>query len=111
MTVSDKYALYREGVKLKDEKKYEEALAKLDASLAVDPNLVVAFHARVQCLTELGRHPEAIEMAQKIVVAEPDDYFAYIALTRAFQRAGMIPQAEMAMMQGNEAKMRAAMRR
>lgn len=98
--------LYREGVKLKDAKDFEPAIVKLKESIAIDDHFAVAYHALAQCLTELARHPEAIEAAQKCIALEPDDYFSYIALSRAYQRAGLIPEAEMAMMQGQQAQMR-----
>jgi tetratricopeptide (TPR) repeat protein len=102
-----KIEVYREGVKLKDAKDYEGAIAKLNEARAMDEKFSMPLHALVQCYTELGRHEEAIQTAQKIVTLEPDDQFSYIALSRAYQRAGMIPEAEYAMMQGQQAQMRA----
>jgi tetratricopeptide (TPR) repeat protein len=99
--------VYKEGVKLKDEGKYEEAMAKLQQAYAMDEQNTLPLHAMVQCLTELARHEEAIATGQKIITIEPDDQFSYIALSRAYQRSGMIPEAEMAMMQGQQAMMRA----
>jgi tetratricopeptide (TPR) repeat protein len=99
--------LYKEGVKLKDEAKYEEALARLDEAAGMDATNSLPLHAMVQCLTELARHEEAIATAKRIIEIEPDDQFSYIAISRAYQRAGMIPEAEMAMMQGQQAAMRA----
>ncbi|QDU62755.1 Tetratricopeptide repeat protein [Planctomycetes bacterium Pan216] len=99
--------LYKEGVALKDEKKYEEAVAKLQEAYALNEKDTLPLHAQVQALTELGRHEESIAMAKKIVDLEPDDQFSYIALSRAYVRAEMIPEAEYAMMQGQQAQMRA----
>lgn len=99
--------LYREGVKLKDAKEFDAAVAKLKESIAVNDKFAVAYHALTQCYTELAKHAEAIETAKKCIELEPDDYFSYIALSRAFQRGGFIPEAELAMMQGQQAQMRA----
>jgi tetratricopeptide (TPR) repeat protein len=99
--------LYREGVKLKDEKKFDEAIARLTEAIGADARLAVAYHALTQCYTQSGRHQEAIATAQKVVQLEPDDYFSYVALSRAYQPAGMIPEAEYAMMQGQQAQARA----
>ena len=99
--------LYKEGVRLKDEKQFEEALAKLQEAAAQDEKETLPLHATVQCLTELGRHEEAIELAKKIITIEPDDQFSYIALSRAYQRYGMIPEAEYAMVQGQQVQQRA----
>lgn len=100
--------LYKEGVKLKEAKDYEGAVAKLSESIQLDPKYTLPYHAIVQCFTELGRHTEAIETAKKIVELEPNDQFSYIALSRAYVRDGKIPEAEYAMMQGQQAQMRAA---
>ena len=106
--MSTKNELYKEGIKLKGDKKYEEALAKFQASAQMDESFTVPLHAAVQCLTELDRHEEAIAMAKQLVEKEPNDHFAYIALSRACQRAGRVPEAEQAMMMGQQAQYRAA---
>lgn len=108
--MATKEELFKEGSKLKNEKKYEEAIVKLQESAALDEKFTLTLHALVQCFTETGRHEEAINSAKKIVEIEPDDHFAYIALSRAYQRAGLIPEAEYAMMQGQQAQMRAQAR-
>lgn len=100
--------VYKEGVKLKDAKEYEAAIAKLKEAFAMDEKYTMPLHAIVQCLTELGRHEEAIATAKRITEIEPDDQFAYIALSRAYQRGGFIPEAEYAMMQGQQAQFRQA---
>lgn len=105
--MADKKQLYKEGNQLQNEKKFEEAIAKYDAAYALDEKFTVAIHAKVQCLTELNRHDEAIAAAKRLVQLEPDDQFSHIALSRAYQRAGFIPEAEHAMMMGQQAQMRA----
>ena len=106
--MATKVQLYDEGKRLKDAGQYEEALAKFQESMNLDEKYAVPVHAAVECLTRLGRHEEAISLARKIIELEPDDYFSYIALSRAYQQAGRIPEAEYAMMQGQQAQMRAA---
>ena len=100
--------LYKEGQALFNQKKYDEALAKYREAHEADKDDVIPMHAMVQAYTELERHEEAIEMAKKLTEIEPDDHFAFIGLSRAYQRAGMIPEAEMAMAQGQQVQMRAA---
>lgn len=100
--------VYKEGIKLKDAKDFEGAIGKLRTASELDPKNTLPLHALVQCYTELNRHDEAIATAKKIVELEPDDQFAYIGLSRAYQRGGFIPEAEYAMMQGQQAQMRAA---
>jgi tetratricopeptide (TPR) repeat protein len=105
--MSDKIALYKEGVKLKDAKEFDAAIAKLKESAALDEKFTMPLHAITQIYTAQGRHEEAIATAKKIVEIEPDDQFSYIALSRAYQPAGLIPEAEYAMMQGQQAFARA----
>lgn len=104
--MADKKELYKQGNQLQQERKFEEAIQKYDESYALDEKFTVALHAKVQCLTELGRHDEAIALAKRLVELEPDDQFSHIALSRAYQRAGFIPEAEHAMMMGQQAQMR-----
>lgn len=105
--MADKLELYKEGNQLQNDKKYEEAIQKYDEAYAADQKFTVALHAKVQCLTELARHDEAIDLAKKLVELEPNDPFSHIALSRAYQRGGFIPEAEYAMMKGQQAQMRA----
>src|SRR5262245_5709150 len=104
--MATKNELYREGRQLQNDKKYDEAVSKYQAAVAEADKYALAFHALVQCFTELGRHEEAINAAKRIIELEPDDQFSYIAISRAYQRAGMIPEAEYAMMQGQQAAFR-----
>jgi tetratricopeptide (TPR) repeat protein len=99
--------LFRQGRQLKTEKKYEEALAPLAEAAKLEEKTSTALQAIAQCYTELGRHPEAIAAAKQAVEREPDDQFAYISLSRAYQRGGFIPEAEYAMMQGQQAAWKA----
>jgi tetratricopeptide (TPR) repeat protein len=107
MNMADAKELFLEGKKLKEKKEYEAAVSKLQECLAVDGQFVYALHAIVQCLTELGRHEEAIQFGKQLVEFQPDDNFSYIALSRAYQRAGMIPEAEHMMALGHQVAARA----
>jgi tetratricopeptide (TPR) repeat protein len=105
--MADAKELFLAGKKLKEAKEYEPAVAKLKESLAVDENFIYSLHAIVQCLTELGRHEEAIEYGKRLVDLDPNDNFSYISLSRAYQRAGMIPEAEHMMAMGHQVAARA----
>ena len=99
--------LFLAGKKLKEEKKYEEAIEKLKQALEVDEKFALALHAIIQCNTELGHHDQAIEFGKKLVEIEPNDNFSYIALSRAYQRGGFIPEAEHMMAMGHQVAARA----
>ena len=93
---------YRTGRQLQSDKKFEEALPVLESASALEEKTATALMALAQCFTELGRHQEAIDTAKKAVEKEPNDQFPYIALSRAYQRGGFIPEAEYAMAQGQQ---------
>jgi tetratricopeptide (TPR) repeat protein len=85
--MADPVALYDEADKLKDAGKLDEAVAKLNESLAADPNYALAHSALAVVLQRLGRHDEAIQHAEKVCELEADDPFSYTALSVTYQRA------------------------
>ncbi len=85
--MSDAARLYDQADKLKDEGKLDEAAAKLNESLAADPNYALAHAALAVVLQKLGRHDEAIQHAQKVCLIEPEDPFSFTALSVTYQRA------------------------
>ena len=104
--MADAKSLFLEGKKLKETSQFEPAVAKFEECLAADDKFVYALHAIVQCLTELNRHDEAISYGKRLVELEPDDYFSYISMSRAYQRAGMIPEAEDMLAMGQQVQAR-----
>jgi len=85
--MSDAVALYDQADKLKDAGQLEEAAAKLNESLTVDPSYALAHAALAVVLQKLGRHDEAVQHAQRVCELEPNDAFSYTALSVTFQRA------------------------
>lgn len=92
--------IYREGQRLQLAKDFEAALAKFEEASLLKPNDTSVMIAMVQCLTSLARHQEAIDLAKKLCEIAPNDQYSWMALSRAYQPAGMIPEAEDAMMRG-----------
>jgi len=89
-----KEELYDQGVDLFADGKLEDALACYEQALAIDPAYVDAWHAMAMAYNELGRHDRAIEAGKRLVELTPDDVLAHTSLSRFYQAAGMVPEAE-----------------
>jgi tetratricopeptide (TPR) repeat protein len=85
--MADVVALYDEADRLKDAGKPEEAVAKLNEALAVDPSYALAHSALAVLLQRMGKHEEAIGHAEKVCEIEPNDPFSFTALSVIYQRA------------------------
>jgi len=93
-TMPSKEELYDEAIDLFGDGKLDEAIAKYRASLAIDSNFVDAWHGLAMAYNELGKHAEAIEAGKKLCELSPDDILAHTSLSRFYQAAGMVPEAE-----------------
>ena len=92
---------YYEGVDLFSEGKLEEAIAAYQKALALDPTYSDALHGLAQAYYAKEDFDNSIATAGRIVELDPDDILAYTSISRAYQRKGMIPEAEEA---GNKAR-------
>jgi protein O-GlcNAc transferase len=92
--VPDKYELFDEAVDLVAEDRTEDAIAKYREAIAVDPAFADAWQGLALAFAELGRHAEAIEAGKKLVEITPDDVLAHTTLSRLYQQADMVPEAE-----------------
>jgi Flp pilus assembly protein TadD len=72
----------------------EKALAEYETSVAADPTFTEAMHGLARALQNLERFDEAIAVAQRITVLDPDDVMAYTSLSVLYQKKGMIAEAE-----------------
>jgi tetratricopeptide (TPR) repeat protein len=86
--------LYDAGIDLVAEGRPEEAVARYREAIALDADFIDAWQALALALNELGRHPEAIEAAKRYCELEPEDELAHTTLSRIYQAAGMVPEAE-----------------
>ena len=85
---------YLEGLALFGQDKHEEAIAKYDEAMAIDPDWPDSYHGKAMALMQLERYDEAIEVGQRIVELDPNDPFAHTSLSMFYQRKGMIDEAE-----------------
>lgn len=93
-SMSSKDELYDRAIDLFGDGKAEEAVAVYREALALDPDFADAWHGLAMALSELGRHDEAIDAGKRLCELTPDDTLAHTSLSRFYQAAGRIPEAE-----------------
>ncbi|MGH9698266.1 MAG: tetratricopeptide repeat protein [Candidatus Acidiferrales bacterium] len=98
MTAEDHYYA---GIDFLGEGKIEEAIAEYLRALEIDPKFSDALHGLAQAYHARQDFDRAIEAARRIVALDPEDILAWTAISRAYQRKGMVPEAEEA---GNKAR-------
>jgi Flp pilus assembly protein TadD len=86
--------LYDEAIDLRDRGEKEQAIAKLDEAVALDPNFAIGHGMLAKLHADLAQADDAIEHALKVVALEPKDTFSYTALSVIYQRCGRIREAE-----------------
>ena len=70
------------------------AIASYEEALAQDPNFADAWEGLSMALADLERWPEATAAALKVVELTPNEQLAYTNVSRIYQRAGDVPEAE-----------------
>jgi tetratricopeptide (TPR) repeat protein len=86
--------LYDRAIDLFGEGKLEEAVQVYEAALAIDPEFVDAWHGLAMAYSELGQHERAIEAGERLCQLAPEDTLAHTSLSRFYQAAGKVPEAE-----------------
>ena len=92
---------YYAGIDFFGEGKLPEAIAEYTRALELDPKFSDALHGLAQAYHAQQDFDRTIETARRILVLDPDDILAWTAISRAYQRKGMVPEAEEA---GNKAR-------
>jgi tetratricopeptide (TPR) repeat protein len=92
---------YYAGIDFFGEGKLPEAIAEYTRALELDPKFSDALHGLAQAYHAQQDFDRTIETARRILALEPDDILAWTTISRAYQRKGMVPEAEEA---GNKAR-------
>ena len=92
--MADKEDIYDQGLDLAFEGDFRGAIERYREALSIDPEFVDAVHALAMAYKELGELDEAIEAGKRLVELSPDDTLAHTSLSRFYQAAGRIPEAE-----------------
>ncbi len=86
--------LYDQAADLRDKGNKEEAVAKLEEAVALDPAFAIGHGMLAKLYADLAHAEKAIAHALKVAELEPDDSFSFTALSVIYQRCGRIPEAE-----------------
>jgi Flp pilus assembly protein TadD len=92
-----KEELYDEAIRLQQQGNVEEAVGKLQEVVAEHPDYALAHAALSKFLSDLERHDQAVEHAQKVCELDPDDPFSFDAMSLICQKAGRLMEAEQAL--------------
>jgi tetratricopeptide (TPR) repeat protein len=92
--MADKWDLFDQAVDLVAEARLEDAVKTYEEAISLDADFADAWQGLALALNDLGRHPEAIEAGKKLCELTPDDVLAHTTLSRLYQAAGMIAEAE-----------------
>lgn len=92
---------YYAGIDRFGEGKLDDAIAEYNRAIELDPALADALHGLAQAYHAKEDFDRTIEAARRILAIDPEDILAWTAISRAYQRMGMVPEAEEA---GNKAR-------
>jgi len=70
------------------------AIEKYRAAIAADPDFADAWEGLSMALADTEQWEEAFAAAQKVVELDPGEQLAYTNVSRIYQRAGNVPEAE-----------------
>jgi tetratricopeptide (TPR) repeat protein len=78
----EEFNLAAEGLRLMQEKKFEQALEKAEQSLKLDNRFNVAIHLKADALAAIGNLAESSDISRMMIEKSPKEEWAYHRLTR-----------------------------
>jgi len=92
--ISEIEDLFYEGADLQGEGRYDEAMACFEKCLAIDPEYADALLGMAMVFVAREQFEEAIAVGLRLAELQPDDPLTYTNLSRFYQRAGRVEEAE-----------------
>jgi len=92
--MASKEELYDRAIDLFADGKLDEAIETYHAAIALDADYADAWHGLAMAYSELKQHDKAIDAGRRLVELLPEDTLAHTSLSRFYQAAGMVPEAE-----------------
>ena len=86
--------LYDRAVDCVAEGNLDDAITHYRAAVGLDPAFADAWEGLSMALADKKQWAEAIEAAKKVVELTPDEQLGYTNVSRIYQRAGNVPEAE-----------------
>jgi tetratricopeptide (TPR) repeat protein len=86
--------LYDQAVDCVAEGDLDGAITKYREAIALRPDFADAFEGLSMALADRGLWEDAIAAAKRVVELDPDEQLGYTNLSRIYQRAGNVPEAE-----------------
>ena len=86
--------LYDRAVDYVAEGNLDEAITQYREAVGLDPAFADAWEGLSMALADKQQWAEAIDAAKKVVELTPDEQLGYTNVSRIYQRAGNVPEAE-----------------
>src|SRR6266571_2573854 len=86
--------LYAQAVDCVAEGQLDAAIAKYTDAVTLDPAFADAWEGLSMALADKEMWDEALAAAKKVVELNPDEQLGYTNVSRIYQRAGNVPEAE-----------------
>ena len=86
--------LYDQAVDCVADGNLDAAIDKYKAAVALDPGFADAWEGLSMAYADKELWSDALEAAKKVVELTPDEQLAYTNVSRIYQRAGNVPEAE-----------------
>ncbi|MHC4402729.1 MAG: tetratricopeptide repeat protein [Planctomycetota bacterium] len=97
--------MYDAAIDLQQQGDLDGAIGRLQELIEQASDYALAHAALSVFFSRLEKHDEAVEHAQRVCQLEPEDPFSFVAKSLICQKAGLLPEAEQALMEARQAQM------